>query len=290
MTTRGRQQDSWVAFADLPPEVQAELERQGLTWLPPDLLDSYMEGYIDGGTNTTAIRAMRQDPAYSTYFPGNLDPNGEARYDEGIYYALVEDYKMTVQEAGLDPDTFTAEQYGQLIANDKSAAEFQSQVTAVTAGVLTRSEEVRAYYAQQFGINVTDADMILSVMAPDMGEARLAEKINIAQIGGAAGESGFTVDFNLADELENIGVNYAQAQQIFQQAGIDLPVLERLSRRHQDPNDTFDLVDYLDVAAFARVDALRDYANMISAERTMFRTNTQGFSDRTGSLSGLIDR
>ena len=278
------------APADLAPEVWAALERAGLTWLPQSLIDAYAQGYADGGTTDSAVRAMRQHPEYTTYFPGNLDENGEARYDEGIYMAVVEDFKVTVTEAGLPPDTFTDEQYGTLISQDVSANEFQTRVTAVTTGVLTRSDEVRAYYMNAYGVEVTDADIILSVMAPDMGDARLAEKINIAQIGGAAGESGFSLTRSLADELENIGVNYTQAQQIFQQAGIDLPTLDRLSRRHQDPNDTFDLEDYLDVAAFARVDALRDYANMLSAERTMFTTNSQQFAARDGSLSGLIDR
>ena len=275
----------------LSPEAQAALNAAGLGWLAPELQEVWVNGWAETGDPEQATNIMRADPTYETYYPGNLNPNGTPQLEEGQYEAMIISYQNTVEEAGLDPGLWTREDYARLIGGSVWADEFQSRVNAITVGVRNRSEDIRQYYANAYGIPVTDAEMIASVMDPALGDALLSERIRIAEIGGAAAEKGFGIDMGLADRLENSGFDYTQAEALFRQAGVSLPLLDRLSRRHQDPNDSFNLENYLDAAAFGTPEAVMQVRRMSAAETSMFRSARDAFINRqSGSVTGLVDR
>lgn len=278
-------------MATLSPLVWAAINQAGLTWLPPSLLNAFADGWLGDGSVDSALTSMREHPDYGTYFPGNLRADGTARLIEGTYLNLLDDYRTTLREAGVDPSYFSTEQLGSLVSGEVSAQEFQTRVNAITVGVRQRSDQVRSYYATTYGVNLTDSDLIVSVMDPSIGEAILAERIQTAAIGGAAAERGFTISEMLANRLQDTGLDYDSAASLFAEAGLALPLLDRLTRRHSDPNDPFDLDDYLSVAAFGDPETARSVRRLQAAEVQSFRSPQRGFVDRnTGSLTGLVDR
>lgn len=278
-------------MAVLSPEAQAALSSAGLSWLPVELLAVWVDAWSVTGSTVQATNEMRASPSYSTYYPGNTNPNGTTKMSEAEYESELSSYRNVVEEAGLNPDLWSREDYARLIEGEVWAEEWRQRVTGITVGVRQRSDQVRQFYAARYGIQPTDAEIIASVMDPALGDARIAERIRTAEIGGAASEKGFSIDDSLADRLEDIGLDYQQAEALFREAGINLPMLDRLSRRHRDPVDSFDLNDYLDAAAFGTPEAVMQVRRMTAAETSQFRTPRDAFVDqRTGDATGLIDR
>lgn len=278
-------------MAVLSPEAQAALNAAGLAWLPDELITIWVDEWASSGNSLLATNTMRASPEYQTYYPGNLNPNGTPKMSEAEYEVEIQSYMDTVESAGLDPNLWSREDYARLVEGNVWADEWKQRVTGITVGVRQRSDEVRAYYADAYGIQPTDAEIIASIMDPALGDARIAERIRIAEIGGAAAEKGFDVDTSLADRLENIGLDYTQAEALFREAGVSLPALDRLSRRHRDPVDSFDLNNYLDAAAFGTPEAVMAVRRMAAAEVSQFRSPRDSFVDRqTGSVTGLVDR
>lgn len=278
-------------MATISPMVWAAINQSGLAWLPQSLLSAFADGWVSDGSVDSALTSMREHPDYAAFFPGNLRPDGTARLIEGTYLNLIDDYRTTLREAGVDPSYFPIEQLGALVEGEVSAQEFQTRVNAITVGVRQRSDRVREFYASTYGVTMTDSDLIASVMDPAVGDAILSERIQIAAIGGAAAERGFSISEALANRMQDRGWDYDQASSIFAEAGLNLPTLDRLSRRHADPNDPFDLDDYLNAAAFGDADAQLSVRRLQSAAVQSFRSPTRGFVDRnTGSLTGLVDR
>lgn len=116
----------------------AELQqamRQMLSWLPADLLDSYIEAWLQHGNADLAWGAVRNSSAYDRHFAGNRREDGSLRYSEQEYLSTREAFRSTINEfgvGGLDDSDIVA-----LFEGDVSANEF---FRAVETGFSTFTE------------------------------------------------------------------------------------------------------------------------------------------------------
>ena len=272
-------------------EIDAALAAAGIDVpLPPELRTVWVRHYNENGLDgNVATVLMRQDPVYDTYYPGNKTAEGRARYSEAEYEAILDAYDQTLAEHGVE-GLFTREEYGELVAGLVSPSEFNRRVSGVVEGVTQRGEDVRQFYATNYGVPLTDDDIIRSVLNPSMGDDIIRERIQIAQIGGAAAGSGFDITMEVADSLQDLNIGYEQALQLFQTAESQIPVLQRLVQRHDDPSNQFDLNDFLDAAARGDASTLDRIQRMTRQEASGFSSTGFAQDRQTGVLGGLVDR
>ena len=268
----------------------------------PELAAAYLDEIIEmGGTGNTnaailALEEIRMAPEYREMydraFPGNRRDDGSLRMGEGTYFVEVSDMRSYVEGIGLNPDVFE-DDYGNLIGDDVTASEFGQRVDAMYSSVIGSSvlPETRAFYAENFAIDMTDEAILASMMKPDLGTALLAGQITSAQIGGQASARGFGIDLAFAEMLAGAGADEEAAGRFFGEASGLLPTLNILSARHADPQDEFDLNDLADASFFQDPTQRRRINRLLAQEQSTFTGGAQVDIARSGSggFSGLID-
>ena len=255
-----------------------------IPWMPDELLQIYADAWVETGDPAQALAEVRTSPSYDTYFPGNRRPDGSIRYPEETYLAIIDSYRATVLRAGVNPDFF-ANQFVDLIAGEVSPAEFEARVNAIVARVIARSTEVRQVY-EDFGFPMTDAALIASIMDPNLGQAILERRLDVAELGAQAALRGFDVSSVDFGRLVDLGVTAAQGEQIFTEAADRLPTLDELARRHLDPDDTFDLAEFLKAAVEGSTIQRQRIRRLLSQEQSLFASTGQAAEGRRG-LVGL---
>ena len=192
-----------------------------------NLLQVYVDTWAETGNDQLALQAVRDSDEYETYFPGNsrIDPTtGEAagiRYDEATYTALTDAYDRAFIEAGLNPDVFReAEVYPALVSGDVGSQELTSRINAAREAFIDNplAENVRAYYSQNFDIDMTDSALLASALDPAVGERILNRQIAVAQIGAEASARAFDITLQESERLYQLGVTGTKAAQLFSQA------------------------------------------------------------------------
>ena len=249
--------------------------------LPPPLAQIVLDEWVATGDFELAVAAMRQSEEYEIYFPGNRREDGSLRYNEATYLANMEAYAQELASVDLNPDLFE-DRFVSLIKGSVSPREFASRV-------LTRADEIREYYAQVAGIEMTDAAIIGSIIDPNLNESILNREISVAEIGAEASMRDLNVDLETAERLFEFGGDQRQAAELFTTAGEIVPVGDILARRHFDPDDTFDLTEFLDASAFGDVRQKRRLQRLFRAETSSFSQQTVGQIEleQSGALSGL---
>jgi len=126
-------------------------------------------------------------------------------------------------------------------------------------------------------------------MDPALGELILGQQIAFAEIGGEAAESGFDMSTDRVERLAEVaGMSRERANELFQDAETMVPLLSTLVRRHNDPDDTFDLDEFISADIFADPDQMYRMRRIMSQERSMFRGGLSVAQGEGGALTGLI--
>ena len=260
-------------------------------WLPSSLIQIYVDAMVETGDAHLAWSSVRNSDQYDTYFPGNRREDGTLRYTEGQYSSIVEDYRDTIQAAGINPELFE-DQYAALIAGNVAPQEFFQRVDAITERVRFAGPAVQAEYRELWNLDLTEEALIASLMDPLLRQRVLDKQITMAEISGAGAERGFDIDFDLAAKLFSADIDEDQAQQIFGQAASMLPALSVLARRHGDPDDEFDLEEFTSAAVFDDPYQRQRMRRLIAQERASFsqpgRLGTK--LDQAGGQVGLTLR
>lgn len=258
-----------------------------MPWLPDELAQAFADEWVDTGDATLALAAMRQSPNYDTYFAGNRRDDGSLRYSEQQYKAVTEAFDAALLSNGVDPTHFQG-RYADLIAGDVSPAEFVSRVEGVASRVLEQSDQLRQVYADYYNLDLTNEAIIASVLDPTVGDALLNRRVAVADIGAQAALKGFGIDFEQAQRITDQGITAQQAADVFGQAIEQLPVLDVLARRHNDPNDTFDLNDFLQASVFNDPEERRRIRRLLQEESSTFsRTGQTVARSSSGAVTGL---
>ncbi len=288
--TKGATSTATIDKSMLPADFAALM-----SWLPQSLIDIYINAWVETGNSAMAWGEVRTSPEYETYFPGIVRDDGTLRMTELEYMGNMAAYRQTVSELGLNPDLFTS-QYVNLITGEKSPDEFQAQVDALAERVWFASDEIRqAYFNEGYAdaASMSLEALIASVLDPDVGNLILNQQITMAEILGEGAIRGLDVDTELAADLLGAGFDRTAATQLFGQAAEWLPVLGVLAARHNDPDDPFDLDEFVTAEVYNGFEAKQLMRRLVSQERASF-TESGYFgtatSDVTGGLTGLRER
>ena len=270
---------------DSESRAQLELTYQ---WLPPEALSTYLDLYFKIGTFSGAWVELRADPRYESWFPGNITEDGRPRYSEEMYANVVGQYDSIMEGVGLG-DTLQ-HRYGEWIAGDVTPSEAEGRIVPMYERIVSQSQQLKQWYAENYGIAMTDRALLLSALDPAVGEQILTKQISIAEIGGEGLESGFNVDEVLATRMfEEQEMTRGEAESVFQRAESFVPVLSMLANRHGDPDDDFDLQEFVSADVFADPEQRRRMSRLLAQEKSLFTGGAQiEFTlNRAGGLSGL---
>jgi hypothetical protein len=236
-----------------------------------------------------ALAATRGHPDYNVWFPGNLREDGTARVGEADYWTVREGYESQVRKLGLDPSLFTDDQYVSLLTGDVSVAEWGQRVAGMARDVLSRAGEFRSYFSELYGIQGASDQAILAWAFNNNYDA-LQRQVGQATVGFEGELRDFDISLQLASSLFDAGIqSQGQASELFAQGAEAVPLFGRLAQRHFDPDDDFDLGEFLEAAVFDDQDEISRQRRLISQERALF-SNYQPLRRRreTGAVVGLV--
>ena len=134
---------------------------------------------------------------------------------------------------------------------------------------------------------MTEAAIVASFMDPDIGQAVLDRRMAMSEIGGEAAMRKFNIDLDFARQLEQGGVTRDQAQDLFGQGALDVPVLNVLAARHADPDDDFDINEFSKAYVFDDPVQRRRIRRLVAQERATFSGANPYGEDRSGRVTGL---
>jgi hypothetical protein len=247
-----------------------------------------MEAWVETGSEVLAWDTVRSSPDYDTYFAGNRRDDGTLRYDERTYVAIMDSFRLSVSNAGVNPDLFT-EQFIALLEGDVSPAEFENRIRNLELRILDNAPDVAAAYRELgFAGDVTFAAIVASAMDPTINDAIFNRELTMAEVSAQASRRGFGFQTELSRELVvGAGFTGQDALGFFAQAGEQVPILQRLAARHDDPDDPFDLDEFADAVVFGDPEARRTIRQLFAAESSLFTSSATALEDREGSLIGL---
>lgn len=266
-------------------------------WMTNEMYAEWYEYYLDaGGTGVTgsaerATEVFRSSAKYATYFPGLLRDDGATRYatnPEATYFANLASFRTTVQAVGVDP-ALIGKRYIELIEGDVSPAEFERRVGSLQSRVLGQADSIRNWYGANYGINMTSAGMIASLMDDEVGAAILEERLTMAEIGGEGALHEYDVSTEFANMLEDNGMSRDEAGKLFGTAEQLLPVLDSLAKRHGDPDDDFDIKEFARGTYLMDSEQSSRIGRLTAQERSVFTgsATTGVVTDREVGVVGL---
>lgn len=263
---------------------------QEYPWLPRAVIRTYVDYYIEHGDEDTAWIYTRADDVYQQHYPAMLREDGSLRYnDEQEYMAVFEGYQLAIESVGVNAGQFT-EDIIQAMIGDKSLPEFRTQLNTLAQRVLESAPEIRAFYREQYGIELSRAGMIAGLMSPGMGNAILNRQITQAEIAGEASMRDLELDLELVERLFESGMDRAGAARYAAQVQDLLPTLNVLAKRHADPDDDFDINEFTAANVFDDPYQRRRLMRLVNAERMSF-AESGGLAlyrdQMTGGLAGL---
>jgi len=267
--------------------------RVTFAYLPDDLVDAYVEYYTDTADEDVIWAQIRQDARYEEWFPGNLTEDGRPRYAEDVYAAVTASYDDVFRSVGIDGVALDEmrEQYSTLISGDVSPQELEAnRVVPMYERIVSQSDYLRDYYAKNFGVEMSLTGLVAAAMNPDLGEKELTGRISMAEIGGEAAESGYGLDLETTEQLFETGkIGRNEADQLFQRAENVLPTLNVLAARHADPDDDFDINEFIQADVFQDPEQRRRMNRLIAQEKSTFTGGTSDIRRRqtTGGVGGL---
>lgn len=280
-----------------PPATNAPAGDTGLSrsdlqaiyyWMPAGALAVFIDAYIDKGKDA-AYAAIRQHPDYEVWFPGNMDDNGNIRYAEDQYAGVRESYRDVMRSVGLEPGAIAAleAKFVDLMEGEVSPPEFQARVDGVYNRIISASEQIKQYYADYHGIGgLETVDLLFAALDPEFGRLTFEEDFRIAEVGGAAAESGFGIDATMAELISDKGVNLAAARDLFGSAQHLVPILDMLAQRHYDPDDDFDITEFVSSEVFNDPAQNLRMRRLLARERSTFG-RTGSFAKEGEAISGL---
>lgn len=266
-------------------------------WMPVELIDVWYQEFLSlGGSSVpgsaeNAAEIIRQDPKYrkqyDSYFPGNRRDDGSLRLYEEAYRSRIQGYENALLGVGVNPERFS-DKFPGLISGDVTITELTNRVEDRYERIKDGLTEIRDYYAANFAMDMTDSAIVASFLDPDIGDAILERRIAISEIGGEAAIRGFGLELEASRSLQQAGVSRPDAQNLFGQAATDVPVLDVLARRHNDPDDDFDIFEFTRASVFDDPEERRRMRRLIAQERASFIGGAAGIGFTENESRGIV--
>jgi len=264
--------------------------------LSQSMLDTWVETYIDSGNDeSSAISAVRQTPEYKVSFAGNLNADGATvKYTETEYAQIQDGYKRKFEAININPDiVLTPERKAQLIENVVSPDELGARIEAVRSNVLESIPEVKEFYLRNFSRVLTDEEIILSAIDPNIGKDIVSgtitsrdvvgQTIQTAQIGAEALLSGTDISFEVAEELRSLGLSVEAARQGFQQVrGIQQQALAQ-------GRDVPSVQDIMEGTQLGQQEELKQVINIMRQTESGSAAQLGAATTQSGAVTGLTE-
>lgn len=255
-----------------------------------ELLAIYAEAWIETGDAQLAKARTEQSEAFARTFPGLVREDGSMRFQSAQQYlAARATFEGELVSIGINPDYFD-QTFIDLLDAEVSVSEALSRIETIYTQVIDRAPELRAFYAlpENGGLgDITDEALVASVLDPRIGEEIINRRIGIAQIGAAATRRNFDVNFDLIERLYEVGVGLPQAEEVFSQATEFVPVLDVLARRHNDPDDDFDLNEFVGAQLLDDPFERRRMRRLLAQEKASFTTRAVFETGESGAVRGI---
>jgi len=257
-------------------------------YLPKEALDVLLDELLDGsGDEKVAWARVRNDSRYEMWYPGNLTEDGRPRYDESRYAFTVEQYRDVYRAYKLNVDILNP-RIGDLVRGEVSPTEFGDRVQVTWERVVSASESTQQYYTTMKGVPLTVEAMLAGALDPTLGTQILKDEISVAEVGGQALGSGFDMSISRVEELVSEGMDVERADKLFGDAERLVPILNVLAQRHNDPDDDYDVEEFLQADFFRDPEENLRMRRMLSQERSLFKNNLTARRSETGGLTGLL--
>ena len=264
--------------------------------LSQPLLDVWVENYLKSGEDeSTAISAVRQTPEYKQAFAGNLNPDGATvKYTEAEYRQIEDGYRRKIEAININPDVIlTAERKQQLIENVVSPDELGARIESVRGNVLGSIPEVKEFYLRNFNRVLTDEEILVSAIDPQIGQDIIsgtisstdivAERIETAQIGAEALLAGEDISVEVAEQLKDLGLSVSAARRGFQQ--VRSIQQQALSQGRNVPT----IQDIIEGTELGQSEELREVINIIRQQESASAVSLGATQATTGAVTGLIE-
>jgi len=284
------------------------------SYLPESLKSIWVEAYIEaggqeGGTAASSyalevMRGIRNPPPgfawsqsqirsmYDASFGGNRRDDDTFRFDELGYTQEKIGFGQIAADFGIRPDVWSS-RFEELIAGDVDQNEFYGRIQSAYEDIIYQAPEIAEYYAREFGATgVTPEDILVAYLDPNTGAEIFANNASVSLVGGTGAQHGFDIAADFAEQLLYQGLNTNTANnEFFGAAQEQIPILETLAKRHNDPDDDFDLNEFSAGYLFSDPTQRRRMARLVAQESAQFSGGRVGVArDRTGSLTGLIQQ
>lgn len=277
---------------DAPATTQKALEhlRPFYPGWPDSALRIVAERWVDHGDINLALAEARASDEYDAAFPGMVREDGSLRFgSEQEYFNAKTQFDATLMSMGIDPTHFQQTYIDNLEA-EVSVREQINRAEQIFAQVVDRAPELRAWYARPenggMGDMTTEA-ILASALDPRVGEEILNRRIGIAEIGAQATIRDVDVDFELIERLYEVGTSVDAARQTFGAAAEVMPVLNVLTQRHNDPDDDFDINEFVGAQVLDDPFQRRRMRRLLAQERASFADSSGFITDRGGAVRGL---
>lgn len=261
--------DLLLEFEEPEPIDFDRAARNLFPFFPELLVTLFADAWEEFNDPELALAEVRQSPLYDELFPGIKRDDGSLRMSEQEWFSTREAYGRIFREFGLNPDIFT-DRFTEMMENDVSPSEQESRLGAALEQVINNIPQVREAFARHGNLQLTDQAIFASVIDPDVGDAIINRRISVAQVAGEGLARGFDVDQDFAGRLASGGVDQMAARSFFATAEGRLSNLDELVRRHNDPDDDFDLEEFAEASIFGDPEQNRRIQRALRAEASTF--------------------
>lgn len=196
-------------------------------------LSDVLRGFIvKGDTNPdTLALELSQTKEYKQRFAANAlrVKNGLSELKPAEYIALEAGYRQVLQAYGMPAGFYDSQSdFEKFIANDMSVNELQSRVQVAHDQYTAAPEYVKNLWQQYFG---TKGDAIAAILDPNTATAIIQDRGQQVALGGAAAESGFSINQQRAQQFQQQGVTLDQARKAYQQIAQSMPTDQSIAHR-----------------------------------------------------------
>lgn len=260
------------------------------TYVPPALRQVFIDAWIKHGTAEMAMRVVRSDERYESFFPGNRRPDGSTILDEAKYLSTMEGYDRELSWFGLNPAEFQKQKV-QALQNGRSPLEVGTAISKINLGIALKGDSYRDYYAKKYGGGALSNTAILaSALDGTRSPYEFERQIQAAQVGGAAGMFGFDIARQEAERLQAYGLDDVAARQLYAKAGAQLPTLNALIDRFNDPDDELTIEEFADAYVLSDPKQLEQVSRLFAQDRSQFSSGGFAAASQSGAQRGLLAR
>ena len=254
-------------------------------WLDARLVREFSDAWEETDNVDLAWGRVQQGSTFRKLYGAILRDDGTLRMSPLEYHSVLDGYAQRLAGYGLNPGVFRGK-FDELVQGDVSPEEFESRLQAGWEQVASRSGKTRRWYAEKYGLNLSDEALFASFIDPDVGTAVLERRLTNAQIGGAAARFNFERSLARVEQLSGMGVTGETADRFYGQAARDLPGAAARSQRYNRGELT--LTDLEEAGLEGDPLEQRRLLRGLDEERSAFSPGRSGVeSDEEGRRTGL---